>query len=62
MPTLKLLSLIIVNLPSIIRLIDAMEKHAADEARDRKVASDLKAVEDAFKTKDAAALNKLFRS
>jgi hypothetical protein len=39
-----------------------MEKHAEEEARDRKVASDLKAIEDAFKTRDAAALNKLFNS
>lgn len=49
-------------LPEIIQLLNALQK-AVDEAEtDRKVKDDLKAIHEAFTTKDAAKLNALFSS
>lgn len=62
MSLLKLLSIALANLPQILKLIEAMEAHAKEQAKERKVADDFKAIEQAFKTKDAAALDKLFSS
>lgn len=53
---------LIENLPAIIRLLDAMGEQADKEELRKKVASDIKTIEDAFRNKDAEALNKLFRS
>lgn len=62
MSYVKLAKALIVALPEIIQLVKTlMEKY--DEAQlDAKIKGDLKGISDAFKTKDAEALRRIFNS
>lgn len=61
-PLLNLISVLLLNLPQILKMLEAMEQRAREDARDRKVADDLKAIEEAFSTKNGAALDRIFNS
>ena len=58
MEYIKLLKLIILALPELIRLIKQIEK----DGNEKKLKEDLRAIEDAFKNKDADALNRAFNN
>jgi len=47
-------------LPELIRLIKNIERRVAKVKEDKKVNEDLKAINEAFETKDAAKLNDIF--
>jgi hypothetical protein len=50
------------NLPSIIRLLENMQKRIDKNEEDKKVAHDLDAINKAFEANDAEALRKIFNS
>jgi hypothetical protein len=56
MEYIKIIKLIIVAWPDIVRLIKAIEDHGNKQ----KLKEDLHAIEEAFKNRDADALNKHF--
>jgi hypothetical protein len=59
---LKSCGLLMVSLPDILKLVQAIQK-AADEAEtERKVSTDLKVIHEAFETNDPSKLNALFSS
>jgi len=60
MTLLKALLALIVALPEIIKMIQNLQQIADKAEEDRKVKSDLKAINEAFENKDAEALNKIF--
>lgn len=62
MTILKLLVILIENLPAIVRLLNAMAEEAEKEQVRKKVQNDLKTIEEAFRNKDSESLDKLFRS
>lgn len=59
---IKALALLMVNLPKILELLQTMQKHAEEQAVKRKLDEDIRIIEEAYKNKDSAALNKLFLS
>lgn len=59
---LKLIYILIVALPDIIRLVKAVNKDLEDEAANDKVKKDLAAIKEAFKKRDAAELRRIFNS
>lgn len=57
---MKTLVALIVALPEIIRLVERIQKEIERQQVDRKVADDIKAINDAFEAKDAQKLNEIF--
>lgn len=49
-------------LPELIALIESIQKAINEAETERKVADDLKAIKDAFDSKDPSALNHIFNS
>lgn len=49
-------------LPDILKLIQTLQARIDEEGIDRKVADDVKTINDAFASKDAEKLNALFNS
>lgn len=58
----RLIYILIVSLPDIIRLIDEIKKRHDEEATKDKIKEDINAIKEAFKNRDADALRKLFNS
>ena len=56
MEYIKIIRLIILALPEIVKLIKAIEAHG----NEKKLKEDLHAIEEAFKNRDADSLNKHF--
>lgn len=56
------LYILIRYIPEFIRLANTIIKKLKEVERDRKIKDDLKAIEKAFKEKDAKALHDLFNS
>lgn len=62
MTTLKLIGILLSNLPEIMRIIRLLEKRQQEKATDAKIKEDFKTIGDAFDKNDADALNRLFNS
>lgn len=62
MTTLRLIGIVLANLPEILRVVELLEKRAQEGATNAKIKEDFKAIGDAFEKKDAEALNRLFNS
>lgn len=60
MSTLSTLWALLTSLPEIIRLVRAIELALKEAEVDRKVKDDVKAIHEAFTTKDAKKLNDIF--
>lgn len=59
---MKTLVALIVALPEILKLIERIQKRIEAGQLDRKVAQDIKAINDAFDSDDAEKLNEIFNS
>jgi len=59
---LNCLSILVVNLPKIIRLIEEIERARAQQALDQKVMDDKRAISEAFRNRDPDALRRVFES
>ena len=59
---LKALAALIVALPEILRLISSIQKRIEEEEIRRKVAEDLKKINEAFENRDEKALRDIFKS
>lgn len=62
MTLLKLLKILFIALPEIVRLIRALDAHYDEAALNQKIKQDLGAISDAFEKKDGAALRNIFNS
>jgi hypothetical protein len=60
--TLKIVGILLANLPQILKLIEEIERARRDARAQRKVADDLKAIQEAFKNRDPGALRRVFES
>jgi len=60
MTLLNCVVILIQNLPTIVRLIDDIERARADAELDKKVVGDKKGIADAFKNRDPDALRRVF--
>lgn len=60
MTILRALYLLAINLPQVIRLIEAMAREARRRQAERELAHDFKAIEDAFNRRDPDALRRVF--
>lgn len=61
MTLLKILHALLVLLPEIIEFIKEAQKRADEKALQEKVKEDFKKINEAFKNKDAEALNEIFK-
>lgn len=59
---MKTLIAFIAALPEIIRLVNKVQKEIERQQTNRKVADDIKAINDAFEARDAEKLNEIFNS
>jgi hypothetical protein len=59
---MKTLIALIQSLPTILKIIEHVQKANEKAQTDRKVKEDLALVEEAFREKDAEKLNKIFNS
>jgi len=57
---LRLVVLLLQNLPSLLRIIEAADLARKESEVQGRIKDDLKAIEDAFKAGDAHALNRIF--
>lgn len=62
MTYLKLAKILIVVLPEFLALVKMLMERHEDALTDEKIKADMKGITDAFKNKDAAALNAIFNS
>lgn len=60
MTLLNCLAILVANLPKIITLIEEIERARTAAALDQKVMDDKRAISEAFKSRDAEALRKIF--
>ena len=61
MTLLKILHALLVIIPEIIEFIKEAQKRADEKALQEKVKEDFKKINEAFKKKDAEALNEIFK-
>lgn len=61
MTLLKILHALLVLLPEIIEFIKEAQKRADEKALQEKVKEDFKKINEAFKARDAKALNEIFK-
>jgi hypothetical protein len=59
---LKAIIALLISLPEIIELIKSIQKQIDESFEDRKLKDDIKKINDAFKTRDPEALNRIFIS
>lgn len=59
---MKLLAVLILNLPKILQLLNNMQKRIDKAEEDKKVAQDLDAINKAFEDGDSEALRRIFNS
>lgn len=59
---MKLLAVLILNLPQILRLLENMQKRIDKAEEDKKVTQDLDAINKAFEDGDNEALRRIFNS
>lgn len=58
----RILKLIFVSLPELLELVKLIESEYRETERKKQLEKEIRAIRDAFKTKDAAALERAFTS
>lgn len=60
MTAIQTLVLLVKHLPALLKMLEAMQKHAEAKGIERKIADDAKAIEEAFTNKDSDSLRRIF--
>ena len=62
MKLLKILYILLINLPRILDMIDERKKQREDEATEKKIEEDFNEIDQAFKDRDPERLRRVFNS